>query len=112
MHQIVIDIDKLIWMAAAIGTVATAVVWLYKGALPMFRPLKEIRAEVKELKSRKITCDQKFEHDAQILDELRSDVKELIKAQLLIMKHVETGNCTGEVAAGREHLQDYLIDKD
>ena len=28
------------------------------------------------------------------------------------LKHIETGNCTGEVATGRKELEDYLIDRE
>ena len=108
MHEVTINLDTLLWFATFIGAVCAAVVWFLKGMGPMLRPFKEI----KELKTRAQSCETRFQNDDKRLDSLCSDINELMKAQLLIMKHVETGNCTGEVAKGRERLQNYLIEKE
>lgn len=108
MHEVTINLDTLMWIVTFIGAVCGAIVWILKGTNPLIRPFKEI----KELKTHAQSCELKFANDDRRLEELCSDVKELMKSQLLIMKHVETGNCTGEVASGREHLQNYLIDKE
>lgn len=107
MHEVTINLDTLLWIATFIGALCTAVVWFRKGMVPFLRPFKEIN----ELKAHAESCEQRFMNDDRRLDELSADMKEVIKAQLLLMKHAETGNCTGEVAEGREHLQNYLIDK-
>ena len=44
--------------------------------------------------------------------EMKENDKMIMKSVILLLKHAETGNCTGEVAAGRKELEDYLIDKD
>ena len=112
MHEITINLDTLLWIAGVICAVGAAFVYLIKWAGPLIRPFKELRVDVRELKSRKLSCDQKFENDQREIKEMRADVKMMMRSQLLIMKHVETGNCTGEVAAGRKALEEYLIDKD
>ena len=112
MHEITVNLDTLLWVAAGIGTVGAAVVYLKRFAGPFFRPLRELRADVKALKERKVSCDKKFKNDQEQFAEIRADMKMVMRSQMLILKHVETGNCTGEVATGRKELEDYLINKD
>lgn len=110
--QITINVETLLWIAGAIGLIGGAIAYMKKGAEPILRPYREMKSNVKVLMDRKTSCDQKFENDQRQLAEMREDIKMMMKTQLLMMKHVETGNCTGEVAAGRKELEDYLIDKD
>lgn len=112
MHEVTINLDLLLWIAAGIGTVCAAIVWIKKGTAPLLDPIKQMKDDVRELKNRKTVCDQRFEHDQKQLAELTEDIKMMMRSQMLIMKHVETGNCTGEVAAGRKELENYLIDRD
>ena len=112
MHEITVNLDVLLWIAAGIGTIGAAAVYLKKWLHPFLHPFKELSADVKELKDRKLTCDQKFENDQKQLAEINEDIKMMMRSQMLIMKHVETGNCTGEVAAGRKELENYLIDRE
>jgi hypothetical protein len=112
MHEVTVNLDTLLWIAAGIGTFGAAAVYLKKWLSPLFRPFKEMSEDVKELKERKLLCDQKFENDQRQLAEINEAIKIMMRSQMLIMKHVETGNCTGEVAAGRKELEDYLIDRD
>lgn len=112
MHEVTINLDMLLWGIGFMAAICGLIVYLKKGADPIIRPYKQMKSDVKMLVDRKHSCDQKFENDHQQLEEMRADVKMMMKSQLLIMKHVETGNCTGEVAAGRKELEDYLIDKD
>ena len=44
--------------------------------------------------------------------EMKENDKMITKSVILLLKHAETGNSTGEVAAVRKELEDYLIDKD
>lgn len=110
--QITINVETLLWIAGAIGLIGGAIAYMKKGTEPILRPYRQMRSDVKELKQRKLSCDLKFKHDQQLLEELKENDKMTIKALMLLMKHAETGNCTGEVAAGRKELEDYLIDKD
>ena len=112
MHEITVNLDTLIWIATGIGAVCAAIVWIKKGTAPFLDPLRQMKNDVKELKNRKSVCDQNFAHDQKQLAELTEDIKMMMRSQMLIMKHVETGDCTGEVAAGRKELEDYLIDRD
>ena len=108
MHDITISLDELLWIAGFIGAICTVIVYIKKGIGPIVRPFKEI----KELKQHAQSCEIKFANDDARLEELCNDMKEVMRAQMLLMKHVETGNCTGEVASGRERLEHYLIDKE
>lgn len=108
MHNITISLDEMLWIAGFIGAICTVFVYVKKWIGPITRPFKDVR----ELKEHTKACEVKFARDAELLAELCDYVKELMRAQLLIMKHVETGNCTGEVAQGRERLEHFLIDKE
>lgn len=108
MHNITISLDELLWIAGFIGAVCTAIVYIKRSMGPIVRPFKEI----KELKQHAQLCETKFANDDARLVELCNDMKEVIRTQLLLLKHAETGNCTGEVANGRERLEHYLIDKE
>lgn len=112
MHEITVNLDTLLWIAAAIGTVGAAIVWIKRSIAPIVNPIKQMKKEVRELEARKAICDKKFENDQKQLVELTADTKMIMRSQMLILKHVETGNCTGEVAKGRKELEDYLIDKE
>ena len=83
--------------------------------LPLFQRLQK---EIQDLESHSAHCDEKFENDQRQLQALKSDIdgmkidiKMLLEASLLNMKHIETGNCTGEVAEGRVKLEKYLINR-
>lgn len=108
MHTVTIDIDLLLFWAGAIAIIATAIVWIKKGMGPVIRPFKKIH----ELEERSHTCDLKFQNDNRRLDIIEENDRMTMKALMLLLKHAETGNCTGEVAAGRKELEDYLINKE
>lgn len=112
MHEVTVNLDTLLWIAAGIGTLGAAAVYIKKCIGPIFHPFRQLSTDVRELKERKLSCDQKFENDQKQLAEMNEDIKMMMRSQMLIMKHVETGNCTGEVAAGRRELEDYLIDRE
>ena len=47
----------------------------------------------------------------EMLKELKADNKIIMESLALLMRHAETGNCTGEVAHGRQELEKYLINR-
>lgn len=112
MHEITFNLDTLLWIAGFIVAIGGAVAILAKWASPIVQPYKDALSDVKELKKRKLSCDEKFENDHRQLMEMKENDKMIMKSVILLLKHAETGNCTGEVAAGRKELEDYLIDKD
>lgn len=112
MHEITINLDTLLWIAGLIAAVGLAIAYLAKWADPIIRPYKKIRTDLNELKERKASCDLKFENDQRQLAEMKYNDKMIMKSLMLLLKHAETGNCTGEVAAGRKELEEYIIDKD
>lgn len=119
MHTITLDIDSILFWSSALGIFATAVVWICKGMGPVFRPFTKLRSDVEKLKVHKTSCDEKFDNDQRRLDkqdalilQILADNKQQMKALVLLLKHAETGNCTGEVAEGRKEFEEYLIDRD
>lgn len=112
MHEFTINIDFVFWIAGGIVALAGAIAAIKKIVAPYFEPIKKMEADVRELKENKGSCDIKFENDKKLLLEMREDQKMIMRSQMLVLKHVETGNCTGEVAAGRKELEDYLINKE
>ena len=112
MHEITVNLDQLLWILGFFAAACTALVWLLKGSKPILRPFKEMREDLKALKERRVLCDQKFANDHEKLTEISSEIKMMMHAHMLTLKHIETGNCTGEVAKERKKLEDYLIDKD
>ena len=111
MHEITVNLDTLLWIAGFITAIGAGLVVLSRWASPITRPYKNMMSDVKELKQRKLSCDMKFEHDQAQLNELKENDKMTMESLLLLLKHAETGNCTGEVAEGRKKLESYLINK-
>ena len=105
---ITINIESVLFWLGAIGVIGTAVVWIIKGAQPFLRPFKKIQ----ELDARTHACSIKFENDNKRLQRLEEGMDMMLKSQFLTLKHLETGNCTGEIAEGREALQNFLIDRE
>ena len=108
MHEIVINLEELLWFVTLLGAVFGVFVYLRKGITPITRPFKEL----KELQLHTQVCELKFADYNERFDELNADIREIMRSQMLLLKHVETGNCTGEVAEGRKHLENYLINKE
>lgn len=111
MHEITINLDTLLWIIGFIAAVCGLIVYMKKGADPILRPFREMQDDVKILLDRKAHCDKKFEHDQEQLAELRENHKMMMESLMLLLKHAETGNCTGEVAEGRKKMEQYLISK-
>lgn len=111
MHELTINLEALLWIAGLIVALGGAGMYIKKGASPVLRPYNEMKSNVKMLVDRKKSCDAKFEHDAEELAEIKQDIRMVMKTEMLILKHIETGNCTGEIAAGRAAIEKYLIDK-
>lgn len=108
MHVVTIDIDQILFWLGAIAVFGTAIVWIIRGAGPVIRPFKKIQ----ELEERTHACSMKFENDDKRLQRLEEGMDMMLKSQFLTLKHLETGNCTGEIAEGREALQNFLIDRE
>lgn len=117
-EEIVLNLDAVLAWCAVIAGLGAAGGYLLKAAKPLTSPFKKMQRELKELEDHSIHCDEKFANDQKQLSDLKEevtsmkvDIKMMLEGQLLIMKHVETGNCTGEVADGRAKLERYLINR-
>lgn len=117
-NEIVLDPNAILVWAGAIAGVGAAIGYLIKAAKPLAKPFQRLQKEVKDLEDHSTHCDEKFKNDQLQLealkrdvDDIKMDVKMILEASLLNMKHIETGNCTGEVAEGRMKLEKYLINR-
>ena len=117
-EEIVLNLDAVLAWCALIAGLGAAGGYLLKAAKPLTSPFKKMQKDLQELEDHSHHCDEKFENDQKQLSDLKDevtaiklDIKMMLEGQLLIMKHVETGNCTGEVADGRMKLEKYLIDR-
>lgn len=107
MHEITINLDTLLFICASIATIGGAIVWLKKGITPFTEPIKRLD----ELESHRTGCDKKFKEQAQMNKEMSEDINMILKSILLLMKHAESGNCTGEVGKGRSALEEYIVNR-
>lgn len=117
-EEIVLHPNTLLALSAFVVSVGAAFGYFVKAAKPLIKPFQRLQKEVQDLESHSAHCDEKFENDQRQLQALKSDIdgmkidiKMLLEASLLNMKHIETGNCTGEVAEGRVKLEKYLINR-
>lgn len=124
-ETITINPEVILWFFGAVAVIGTGLSWLKKAASPLHKPLIRLEAKLDTIETRSKKCNTHFEDDKRRLDshdiriqdiqdeiqEMRDDIKMTMKAVVLLMKHAETGNCTGEVGKGREDLEKYLIDK-
>ena len=117
-EQITIDTNTILAWCAAITAVGVAIGWLAKAAKPLLKPFRNVQTELDDIEQRSVSCAKKFEHDDErirehdeTLGEIQSDNKIIMESIVLLMRHAETGNCTGEVAQGRQRLEGYLINR-
>lgn len=116
--EIVLDLDVLLAWSAVIVGVGGAIGYLIKASKPFMKPFQKLQKDVQNLENQSKRCEEKFEHDQTQLQELKEDVEDmktdikmLLEASLLNMRHIETGNCTGDIAKGRIKLEKYLINR-
>lgn len=107
MYEITISLETLLFICSSIAVIGGALVWVKKGISPFTEPLKRLD----ELEDHRTGCDSKFEEQALMNKEMSEDINMILKSILLLMKHAETGNCTGEVGKGRSTLEEYIVNR-
>ena len=117
-EQITIDTNTILAWCGFITAVGIAIGWLAKAAKPLLKPFRNVQNELDDIEQRSISCARKFAHDDErirehdeTLGEIQNDNKIIMESIVLLMRHAETGNCTGEVAQGRQRLEGYLINR-
>ena len=115
-EEIVLQPNAILAWCGFITAIGIAFGWLAKATRPLVKPIKEMRKNIDDIEEQQSACAKKFENDQErldaqdkLLDRVEQDIKVLLESQVLLMKHAETGNCTGEVAEGRSKLESYLI---
>lgn len=115
-EQFIISTDAIMGWSALIVAVGVAIGWIAKGIKPMLKPFKRMETRLTKVEKKSDTCAQFFANNKKRLDEhdellakLSNDNKIILESIALLMKHAETGNSTGEVSAGRDALEAYLI---
>jgi len=117
-EQITIDTSTILAWCGFIAAVGVAIGWIAKAAKPMLKPFRDMKGELNDIKQRSISCAKKFANDDlrikehnEVLEQIQNDNKIIMESLVLLMRHAETGNCTGEVAKGRQGLETYLINR-
>lgn len=117
-EQITIDTNAILAWCGLIAAIGIAIGWLAKAAKPLLKPFQNVQNELDDIEQRSITCAKKFANDDErlnehekMLTEAKEDNKIIMESIVLLMRHAETGNCTGEVAQGRQALERYLINR-
>lgn len=116
------NVETFLAICGAFTVVCVALDWARKTFKPigakLSKPMQTVQNELQEIEEHQKLCSQYFENDKERLDEheevlkeITADNKMIMKSILLLMKHAETGNCTGEVAKGRSELENYIVQK-
>ena len=121
---ITINVADVLWFFGAVTAIGVGLSWLRKAFAPLKKPINNLESKILAIETDSKKHDTYFANDKLRLDkhdeimrdmredlkETNKDIKALMNAVSLLMKHAETGNCTGEVAAGRERLEQHLIE--
>lgn len=111
MPVINIDTAVIVSICTFIAAIGGAFVWIRKAMDPVLRPMREMQAELDEIRRRTVRDYERLnEHDL-LLKEQKEDSRAVLKAVLLVLNHIETGNNTGEIAAGRKELEHYILNR-
>ena len=109
MPVITIDTAVIVTICTFIAAIGGAFVWIRKAMMPVIQPVKDMRDEIDDLRVKTVRDYERLNEHEKLLKELRNDNREMLKAVLLVLNHIETGNNTGEVAQGRKDLEHYLL---
>ena len=102
---------KIIAICTAVVAVGGAAMYLKKIANIISHKIEKTEKESEKhdeyFKNDLIRLDK---HD-KMLEGIKEDNRIVMRSLFLLLKHAETGNNTGEIAAGREELEEYLTSK-
>lgn len=109
---------KIITVCTAVVAVGGAAMYLKKIANIIRHPLEEMNRKIEKNEKESEKHDEYFKNDLNRLDKhdkmlegIKEDNRIVMRSLFLLLKHAETGNNTGEIAAGRKELEEYLTSK-
>ena len=105
MEGLTISVADILWIAAALTTLAAA--WKVLKNNPIAKHDKRIEKNEKRLNDH----DERFARDLARLQDAEADDKIMCKCLLALIDHEITGNGTERMKQIRTELQQYLIDK-
>ena len=111
MPTFTIDMAVIVSVCTVIAAVGGAFVWVKKAMDSLLRPVKTMQVEIDSLREKTDHNYERLNEHERVLEEVRTDNREMLKAVLLLLSHIETGNNTGEVAKGRKDLEHYLLER-
>lgn len=110
--------DIIMMICSLIIAIGGAVAVIGKFIKPITKPLEQVKKDLEDMKEDRNTFKQHLSNDFTrlekhdtLLSEMQSDNRMVLESVALLMAHAETGNSTGEVAAGRKKLERYLINR-
>lgn len=74
------------------------------GFTNLLKPFKEIKTRVEKVESTQ-------ERDLARLNRMEQDIKLILQSEHAMLKHMSTGNATGEMAQVQKDLEKYIIDR-
>lgn len=109
---------KIIAVCTAVVAVGGAAMYLKKIANIIRHPLEEMNRKIEKNEKESEKHDEYFKNDLNRLDKhdkmlegIKEDNRIVMRSLFLLLKHAETDNNTGEIAAGRKELEEYLTSK-
>lgn len=111
MGEITIDTAVLLSICALICAIGGAVVWIKRALSPILRPMKDLQAEVKDLKDKSLKDYERLNEHEKLLRRIEEDNKELLKSVRLLLRHFESGNSLEEIRGVRKELDEYIINR-
>ena len=75
--------ESVVWLCGGLAAIGGALVLLWKAVKPMATMKKDI-------------------------EDMKEGFRVMCKCLLTLLRHAETGNCTGEIKKSLEEMEDYL----
>lgn len=106
-----ITVSAIIKMCGVIITIGGAVVYIARAIKTLTQPIAEIK-ETLERHEVYLTRDkERLDRLEQELNDNKDSTKLLLKSMTALLSHMETGNHTKQMAAIRQDIEHYLIEK-
>lgn len=104
-----LSVATIIFVASSITIVGGAVKILFEAKKALTKPISEIESRLE----RHDKCLDRDHHHLQKIDDLIGELGEavnlLVSADAVMLDHMKTGNCTGEIDAQIKELDKWLV---
>lgn len=99
--MLMIDLERVLAICAGIITISGAASIIYR---TFIKPYKDIKNQTRK-------CEERFKRDKDALDEIRSDMREMMDAVCTLLHHAATGNSVDKCREKHDKLVSYLAKK-